>query len=237
MKPKWFSHANQQLMFPHIMDDPDHEHHYWLSKHMVSPLVGDFFETVTREITGAKIIANSNGETARFGAADLIKGKKLIETKATAEMRSDFTFGSNQLKDYHMFHEAGYKVEYYLWEYNKPRDLRLTKFRTEDQLFSFLAENVIRLIIVDHETIWPLFPSDQIEGIWFEERDYVRLYKKIIRPRFVLKGEHQTKLNGFILEYESYGLEVSASSTNVDRRQHRQKSRDNRRVGVSHPVA
>jgi hypothetical protein len=215
------------------MDNPDHEHHYWLSRHMVSPLVGDFFETVTREITGAKIIANNNGETSRFGAADLIKGKTIIETKATAEVRNDFTFSSNQLKDYDMFYKAGYDVEYYLWEYDKPRDLRLTKFRTEEQLFEFLAGSVLRLIITDHKTIWPLFLSEQIEGIWFNERDYVRLYKKIIRPLFVLKGEHQTKLNGFTLEYKSYGL---AGSKNMDRRQHRQKSRNNRRVGVPHPA-
>jgi len=234
VKPKWFSHANQQLMFPHIMDNPEHEHHYWISRHMVSPLVGDFFETVTRELTGAKIIANDNGETARFGAADLIKDKVIYESKATTILRSDFTFGSKQLKDYHMFDENGYEMKYYLWEYLKPKDLKMTTFRTEDKLFQYLADNVRSLIVLTHKQLWEMLPPDQLEGIWFEERDYVRLYKKKVRNEIVLKGEGQTKLNGFTLEYEIYG---ASNSKNLDRRQHRQKPRRDRRVELSHQVA
>lgn len=220
MKPKWFSHANQQMMFPHIMDDPDHEHHYWLSRHMISPLVGDFFETITRDLTGAKIIANDNGETARFGAADLIDGeqKLIIETKATTELRSDFTFGAAQLKDYLSFHEAGYKIQYYLWEYEKAKTDKLTRHRTEEKLFEFLAGATRRLIILDHETMWPLLPEEQLNDIWFDERDYVRLYKRILRPRLVLKGKQQFKINGFTLEYETHGI---ADNKSVDRWKHR----------------
>ncbi len=199
-KPNWFSHVNQQLMFPHIMDDPEHEHHYWLSRYMISPLVGDFFETVTSQLTKSKIIANSNGDSARFGAADLIGARKdIIEVKGTVRTRSDYTFGSRQLVNYHNFHEAGYNLIYYLWEYEKSTKLKLTSFRTEEKLFEFLAGAVVNLTILKHEDVWPFFPKDKIDGIWFEEVAYVRLYKKILRPELVLKGESQLKINGLTL--------------------------------------
>lgn len=197
----------------------------WLSKKMIAPLVGDFFETLTREVAQAKIIANNNGETARFGSADLVGLDKLIiEVKASAESRSDYTFGASQLKDYYMFHQAGYRMFYYLWEYEKPRGERLSKYRTEESLFEYLADATRRLTILSHEEVWPMFPADQIADIWFDERDCVALRKRILRPAVVLKERRQLKVNGFILDYELYG--------DIHRRQYRQESRPNRRMGI-----
>lgn len=188
---------------------PRHNGH-WLGKKMIPSLVGDFFETLTREVAKAKIIANNNGDTATYGSVDLvkdvIKGKLLIEVKASADSRSDYTFLASQLRDYHKFHKAGFNMEYYLWEYEKPRNYKLSSHRTEESLFIYLASATRQLTILTHDEIWPMFPESQISEIWFQERDFIALRKRILRPQIVFKDIQRLKVNGFSMEYRLNGI-------------------------------
>lgn len=131
-----------------------------LRSNMISLLIGDFFESLTREITDTKLVSLG---ARRSGCTDLIAKHSLLEVKASS--RPQFYFSQRQMAYYANYiknwEAYGMEVFFFLYFYKKsPRQSFLTLCKNEHEVFEVLMDGVSDLWILDYQTLHDFIHMD-----------------------------------------------------------------------------